>query len=348
MEINEIDLIDDIFYRHKIYDIIIDLDDNNYIVIHDDDNVWIGKEVYNFMFNELFVYNNGKVDLISDEKIKQLNEYRKKYNDSHSSSYNNVLWHHGLVVNMKYQGEYEISATGIVSCRLIAKKDFINEQGRPVKKGDLLVQVKDTNESGIFKEKMSLYIKDDYELDEILSGKHDLYNLEIDSTNKFKMTYLNDEDNEKEYDNYLKSFKLKDAIKESIKIIQQKNANREENNMIIRENVYSKMEQEYNNFIEELKKLSPEKIIEKSYEKVIKEEILSCFYPKLEEDYLISQIKTLNRSKNPLEELYRGWMDYDEGIHSILEESISYTIDNLSEKIKESERSKQKNTLEER
>lgn len=346
MEINEIDLIDDIFYKHKIYDMIIDIDDNGYIVLHDDDNVWIGKEVYNFMFNELFVYNNGKVDLISDEKIKQLNEYRKKYNGSYSS-YNNVLWHHGSVVNMKYHGEYEILAVGDISCKLIAKKDFVNEKGKRVKKGDLLIQVEDKNKSGIFREKVSPYIKDDYELEEILSNKHELYNLEINSSNKFRMIYLNDDDDEKEYDNFLNSINLKDAIRESIKIIQQISENREKNNIIIRENVYSRMEQEYNNFIENLKILSPEEIIEKSYEKVIKEEILGYFCPEFE-NYLSRQIKTLNRCKNPLEELYQGWIDFDEGTHSILKESINYTIENLSEEQKDIEKSKQKSTFQER
>lgn len=48
--------------------------------------------------------------------------------------------------------------------------------------------------------------------------------------------------------------------------------------MNIREELYSKMEKEYDLFIENLKQLSPEKIIDSAYEKVMKEELVSMFY----------------------------------------------------------------------
>ena len=54
------------------------------------------------------------------------------------------------------------------------------------------------------------------------------------------------------------------------------------NEMKIREEVYNKMEQEYNNFIEKVKLKTPEEIIQSSYEKVCKEEILGDFYPEYE------------------------------------------------------------------
>ena len=43
--------------------------------------------------------------------------------------------------------------------------------------------------------------------------------------------------------------------------------------MKIREEVYTKMEKEYNNFIEKIKSKTPEEIIQCSYEKVMKEEM---------------------------------------------------------------------------
>ena len=52
--------------------------------------------------------------------------------------------------------------------------------------------------------------------------------------------------------------------------------------MNIREELYSKMEKEYDLFIENLKQLSPEKIIDSAYEKVMKEELVSMFYPEYE------------------------------------------------------------------
>lgn len=112
-------------------------------------------------------------------------------------------------------------------------------------------------------------------------------------------------------------------------------------NMTIRENLYSKMLQEYNNFITDLKKQPPEKIIEGAYQKVIKEEMLNDFYPEFRH-YDIEQIKALNKTKKPLEELYQGWMDCDAGIHQALEDNIYDTLDDI---VKEQ---KQKNKAQER
>ncbi|MDO5571853.1 MAG: SNF2-related protein [Bacteroidales bacterium] len=77
---DEVDLINHILNVHKIYDIEVSFDDNEIIVAKDDDNTWKGKELYDFLYNDLFVYNDdGKVDLIDDNDFQILNEYRKKY-----------------------------------------------------------------------------------------------------------------------------------------------------------------------------------------------------------------------------------------------------------------------------
>lgn len=109
----------------------------------------------------------------------------------------------------------------------------------------------------------------------------------------------------------------------------------------IREELYEKLSLEYDSFIEEVKKLPPEKIIDKSYEKVMKEELVSMFYPESDQ-YDISDIKVLNKSEYPLEELYQGWMDEDSGIHQALESSVETTIDFL----KQEQRNKNKNDKE--
>ena len=81
---DEIDLIDHILERHKIYDIIMDYDEDGIIIANDEDNnVWKGKEFYDFLFDELFVYNeNGTVDLIDNKDFERLKEYRNKYLDN--------------------------------------------------------------------------------------------------------------------------------------------------------------------------------------------------------------------------------------------------------------------------
>ena len=106
----------------------------------------------------------------------------------------------------------------------------------------------------------------------------------------------------------------------------------------LREELYEKLSLEYDSFIEEVKKLPPEKIIDKSYEKVMKEELVSMFYPESDQ-YDISDIKVLNKSEYPLEELYQ---DEDSGIHQALESSVETTIDFL----KQEQRNKNKNDKE--
>ena len=64
-----------------------------------------------------------------------------------------------------------IYARGIVSCDLISKKDFIDDYGEQIKKGDLIATIKDKNESGSFKKEMTPYIKDDNDLSNIFDLK---------------------------------------------------------------------------------------------------------------------------------------------------------------------------------
>ena len=48
-------------------------------------------------------------------------------------------------------------------------------------------------------------------------------------------------------------------------------------------------------------------------------------------NYDLSELKILNKTKNPLEELYQGWMDYDGGVHEPLECSVEETLEFLKE-----------------
>lgn len=114
-----------------------------------------------------------------------------------------------------------------------------------------------------------------------------------------------------------------------------------EDEMKMREELYSKLGKEYNSFIENLKKIPPEKIIDKAYEKVMKEELYAIFYPEGRK-YDIDQIKVLNKVKEPLQVLYDGWMDCDFGINQVLEDR---TFDLLEELMQEQ---KQKNKSMER
>ena len=111
--------------------------------------------------------------------------------------------------------------------------------------------------------------------------------------------------------------------------------------MEIRQELYDKMQNEYNEYLNELKNSDAQNIINNAYQITMKEEIVSFFYPELEK-YDIEDIRALNKTKNPLEELYQGWMDSDAGIHSVLEDSVDYTIEDLKKEQKE----KQKKSME--
>ena len=78
----ELNLIDNILSKHKVDDIDLYINDNGDLLAFDDSNYWKNKEFYDFMFNELFVYNSyGKVELIDDSEYKKLEEYRKQYDE---------------------------------------------------------------------------------------------------------------------------------------------------------------------------------------------------------------------------------------------------------------------------
>ncbi|MBQ6324328.1 MAG: hypothetical protein IJI22_05810 [Bacilli bacterium] len=89
---NELDLIDHILYKHKIYDINLEYDDDNNIIAYDEDNKWKGKEFYDFLYDEVFVYNShGMVDLLTREELRHLDEYRKKYEISNEKELNEEI-----------------------------------------------------------------------------------------------------------------------------------------------------------------------------------------------------------------------------------------------------------------
>ena len=138
-------------------------------------------------------------------------------------NHDNVFWYGGEVASIKSsEGEYKIVARGIVSCDLIAKKDYITPDGEQIKAGDLIAHVKDKNEVGAFKDEMSLYIKDDNELLDILNEKHELYELDIDNNNWFELSFYN-KDGEIEYDDVMDSDSLKEAVDEVLDIIWEQN-----------------------------------------------------------------------------------------------------------------------------
>ncbi len=82
-----------------------------------------------------------------------------------------------------------------------------------------------------------------------------------------------------------------------------------------------KMRKSYNNLIHYLKGLPPEHIIERSYEKVMKEDIiLACEYGNLSNE----EAKALYRLKDPLEDLYSHWLKSDANYMEMLQDTVEY------------------------
>ena len=81
-----------------------------------------------------------------------------------------------------------------------------------------------------------------------------------------------------------------------------------------------KVQSEYDEFIENLKKLPSEKVIDFSYEKVIKEDLVTSIESTNLDEI---QAKSLYRLKYPLDYCYREWLDNDLSHMEMLEDTIN-------------------------
>jgi hypothetical protein len=91
--------------------------------------------------------------------------------------------------------------------------------------------------------------------------------------------------------------------------------------MTPKEQLYTKLSAEYDAFVEGLKDKPPKDIIESSYEKVFKEDILMCF--EYDDNMSDKEIAALLALEFPLDELYRNWLDTDVSHTDDLRDTIS-------------------------
>lgn len=92
---------------------------------------------------------------------------------------------------------------------------------------------------------------------------------------------------------------------------------------------------EYEDFIKELKGKPAEEIIEKAYEKVIKEEMLNiCESGDLGQ----KEAKALYFEKNPLDRMYQEWLKCDLNYTDILRDSVDDTAKKAVMERKEKQR----------
>lgn len=87
-----------------------------------------------------------------------------------------------------------------------------------------------------------------------------------------------------------------------------------------RKELYGKLEQEFEYFISGLKKMSPEDIITRSYEKVMKEDLLLVFGESIELSQ--AEVKKLLEMEKTLDFVYQVWMDSNYGYMDILQNFV--------------------------
>ena len=96
----------------------------------------------------------------------------------------------------------------------------------------------------------------------------------------------------------------------------------------MQQRVLSKIENEYECFISDLKQMSIDDILERSYEKTYKEEIVKMFKSKCptdDEDYLVAILE----SPNALEEMYEWYTLAEISHRDMLWETIEEKLDKI-------------------
>ena len=93
-----------------------------------------------------------------------------------------------------------------------------------------------------------------------------------------------------------------------------------------------KIDNEYEEFIEELKQCSPQVILERAYEKVSKEEMV---YKIKDKDYTVSDLKALLKTDGILQECYDEWLKSDGNFNEVLEYAVDERIDLIIDDYKE-------------
>lgn len=93
-----------------------------------------------------------------------------------------------------------------------------------------------------------------------------------------------------------------------------------------------KVRAEYNAYIVELKQMTPEQIIDRAYEKVIKEDMVTEVQ---NGNFDQVQAKALCREKYPLDRMYQEWLDTDVSHMQMLKDSIDDTATKAVKEMKE-------------
>ena len=107
---------------------------------------------------------------------------------------------------------------------------------------------------------------------------------------------------------------------------------RDDGKYTLKDKVSIKIVNEFNDFIRGLYKLSSQEIVDKSYEKISKEEIV---YIVEENDYSDEKYKLMLSEENLLDGLYNEWLTSDGNYNELLGYSVEKFLNSLVQKSKE-------------
>lgn len=100
----------------------------------------------------------------------------------------------------------------------------------------------------------------------------------------------------------------------------------------LKEKLSEKLNNEFKNFIDNLKLCTPEVIIERAYEKVSKEEMI---YKIKDKHYTVADLKALLKVDEILQECYDEWLKSDFNFNEVLEYAVDERIDSIIDEYKE-------------
>lgn len=115
----------------------------------------------------------------------------------------------------------------------------------------------------------------------------------------------------------------------------------------LREQLYDKAEQEFNEFVDKLKQRSPDEILNSAYEKIMKEDILTCLHPE-GESISDERVKALAKLEHPLSACYYEWMKTDYSYMDMLRDTVNELADKKIDEAKEEKAQKRKKSEPER
>ena len=99
--------------------------------------------------------------------------------------------------------------------------------------------------------------------------------------------------------------------------------------------LYEKLQAEYNAYIESLKQMTPEQVIERAYEKVTKENMVTIIQ---ENELTPAEAKALYRERYPLDLMYQEWLDTDVSEMQMLKDSIDDTAKKAVKEMKDKQK----------